>query len=676
MPVYIDHDSLMIRSDSISYFRNFPVIAVLMLFLASCAGTSSSSVDTPEAASITASADTSSVEWMEVYFNMPADTTFSRDGIRVNDSHNLISTLTDLIDEAKYSVDLAIYDLQNHLVGEALVRARERGLRVRVIVDYANRTNNPRFNEPMWEMLREGDIITMDDSGTIFWPDGRTETNRITGAGSFMHHKFAVIDATSDDPDDLFTWAGSMNLTYTGPYNTNLTFVIKDSGITKAFEEEFEMMWGSSGDEPDPSRARFKRDKRNVSQNLFWVDQTKVELYFSPMNRDRSRPSVSDRIVELVQTEVDHDMAFIAFAITPTIPISQAIWQKSADPDILLNGVIDRSFYGRYRNQGEIWASPEARILGRSIMPGRELRKLHHKTLILDALNDDPDDTAIVISGSYNFSAAAENANDEYVFMIHSDVIANQFIQDFMGIKSRARGDTEPPVPDLNPDQWYRVANVVDAQIIEVELSPNLRYPVSLLGVDAPRLFAGPDSSHYHAGASKAYLEKILEGREVRMTGVGGVRPTDRYQRYYAYVNARDGEGNEIAVNRKMLKHGMADYSRFYLQHPDSIQAYRNLVDEARAAGLNQWANPELVKTRVPRHQESDDVQAAPDFPININTATAEELTALPNIGPARARAIIEYRETNGPFRSVQELQNIRGIGPVTVENLESLVEV
>jgi comEA protein len=452
--------------------------------------------------------------------------------------------------------------------------------------------------------------------------------------------------------------------------------VVKDSGITLAFEEEFEMMWGSSTEKPDPSRARFKRNKQNVSQNEFWVDQTRVELYFSPMNRDRSRPGVSNRIVELIETETDHDLAFVAFAITPTIPISRAIWSVSADPDIILNGVIDRSFYGRYRNQGEIWASPEARVLGRSVLPGRELRKLHHKTLLIDAMNEDPDDTAIVISGSYNFSAAAENANDEYVFIIHCDIIANQFLQDFKGIKSRARGDTDPPVPALDPGQWYPVAGVVDGQVIEVELSPNLRFPVSLIGVDAPRMFAGRDSSHYHAGASKAWLEKILEGREVRMEGPGGVVPTDNRGRYYAYVNARDAEGNEIAVNRKMLKHGMADYSRFYLQHPDSIQAYRDLTDAARAAGINYWKEPDKIKMRVPRHQESDDVDPEPEFPININSATEDELTALPGIGPARARAIIEYRETNGPFRSVNDLQQIRGIGPGIVGNLEPLVEV
>ena len=48
---------------------------------------------------------------------------------------------------------------------------------------------------------------------------------------------------------------------------------------------------------------------------------------------------------------------------------------------------------------------------------------------------------------------------------------------------------------------------------------------------------------------------------------------------------------------------------------------------------------------------------------VNINTATAEELRALPGVGPSKAAAIVEYRQQNGNFKSVDELKNVKGIG-------------
>ena len=48
---------------------------------------------------------------------------------------------------------------------------------------------------------------------------------------------------------------------------------------------------------------------------------------------------------------------------------------------------------------------------------------------------------------------------------------------------------------------------------------------------------------------------------------------------------------------------------------------------------------------------------------VNINTATAEQLELLPNVGAVRARAIVEYRKQHGPFESVDQLEDVSGIG-------------
>lgn len=65
-----------------------------------------------------------------------------------------------------------------------------------------------------------------------------------------------------------------------------------------------------------------------------------------------------------------------------------------------------------------------------------------------------------------------------------------------------------------------------------------------------------------------------------------------------------------------------------------------------------------------------------PAAPIDLNTATAEQLDLLPGVGPSTAAAILAYRSEQGRFRSVDELQEVRGIGPAKFEALVDLVVV
>lgn len=59
---------------------------------------------------------------------------------------------------------------------------------------------------------------------------------------------------------------------------------------------------------------------------------------------------------------------------------------------------------------------------------------------------------------------------------------------------------------------------------------------------------------------------------------------------------------------------------------------------------------------------------------VNINTAESEQLQLLPRVGPALADRIIEFRETNGPFGSIDELVAVKGIGETSLERLEPYV--
>lgn len=72
---------------------------------------------------------------------------------------------------------------------------------------------------------------------------------------------------------------------------------------------------------------------------------------------------------------------------------------------------------------------------------------------------------------------------------------------------------------------------------------------------------------------------------------------------------------------------------------------------------------------------------AAPAAPsprrlINLNTATAAELELLPGVGPAVAQRIIDHRAAHGPFKRVEDLDNVKGIGPRTLDKLRDLVTI
>jgi competence protein ComEA len=69
-------------------------------------------------------------------------------------------------------------------------------------------------------------------------------------------------------------------------------------------------------------------------------------------------------------------------------------------------------------------------------------------------------------------------------------------------------------------------------------------------------------------------------------------------------------------------------------------------------------------------------IRVDPNLRINLNTATLEELMQLPGIGETRAKAILAYREEHGAFQSIDEIQNVSGIGAATFANIKEFLSV
>ncbi|MDR2647839.1 MAG: helix-hairpin-helix domain-containing protein [Oscillospiraceae bacterium] len=104
------------------------------------------------------------------------------------------------------------------------------------------------------------------------------------------------------------------------------------------------------------------------------------------------------------------------------------------------------------------------------------------------------------------------------------------------------------------------------------------------------------------------------------------------------------------------------------------------VVFETAASIVEASENPSVSDTtpqnlpQAANENASPQVSAAPSYPVNLNTATLEQLETLPGIGPVKAEAILAYRAQRGAFSSVEQLLDINGIGEKTLEKLKPLI--
>ena len=134
-------------------------------------------------------------------------------------------------------------------------------------------------------------------------------------------------------------------------------------------------------------------------------------------------------------------------------------------------------------------------------------------------------------------------------------------------------------------------------------------------------------------------------------------------------------------TEQPVIKGNMSSSGERIFHTPDSADYARTEIDESKGevwfcteeAALSAGWRPPLSKADG---SATPTPVALEPHSININLASALELEMLPGIGEVKARAIVEYRVLNGPFTSVEELLEVKGIGPATLDKVRDLITI
>ena len=106
----------------------------------------------------------------------------------------------------------------------------------------------------------------------------------------------------------------------------------------------------------------------------------------------------------------------------------------------------------------------------------------------------------------------------------------------------------------------------------------------------------------------------------------------------------------------------------------DAAGGFTENADQASINGALIISDQEHIRVLpVPGNTPSDNI---PGTLVDLNAASSEELQTLPGIGPGRAEAIIDHRESHGPFTRIEDILEVSGIGEKTFESIQHLIRV
>lgn len=289
--------------------------------------------------------------------------------------------LVDAINNAKTSIDMAIYNLTLDNVGNALLDAHKRGVTVRIAME------SEAMEKDLPEKLQEAGIPIVGDQRE-----------------GLMHNKFTIIDRQE-------VWMGSMNYTSTSAYkdfNNLVRFQSQD--LVNDYQAEFNQMF---------EQKKFGNDKEAVSPgHETSVEGVPVAVYFSPED------DVATHVIPEIE-QAKKSINFLAYSFTSD-DIASAM-RARADDGVQVKGVFDES-QNKSNKGGEF---DQFKKDGVDVSLDGISGLLHDKVIIIDGKT--------VITGSYNFSANAERTNDENLVIIHSQEIADQYLQHFNQVYESAQ---------------------------------------------------------------------------------------------------------------------------------------------------------------------------------------------------------------------------------------------
>lgn len=327
---------------------------------------------------------------IRVLFNQGVDPSYSTGSSPYISSgpSTIENEIISMINQATSTIDIAVYNNTRSTIVQALTNAHNNGVRIRYIANSGSVTSNA--------------ALSPAPPFPVFYAN----------ANDLMHNKFMIIDAS--DTNNAWVWTGSCNWTYTDMYtNYNNFLAIQDQALAQAYVLEFEEMWGSTTANYNSSASKVGSYKTNNTPHQFNIGGRTIECYFSPSD------NTTDEI-ESALYSADHDIEFCLLAFTRN-ELGTAI-RNEHQSGTMEHGIMENindigSEYNWLVNQGV------------NILADNHNTDLHHKYAIVDAGNNASDPQ--VVTGSHNWTTAAEDRNDENTLIIHDATITNLYLQEF-----------------------------------------------------------------------------------------------------------------------------------------------------------------------------------------------------------------------------------------------------